>query len=364
MRALALIIVVGLVAACGRTEVVRYSEFPPVFDAGRPDAGSPDAGPPDAGPPDAGPFDAGPCMPRVAQVTPAVPIAVFVIDRSGSMNEDLDGNMDGGTTRWDVLESSLRAVLPPLDQQLAMGALMYPVQGQSCTAPSAVDLAAARGNASRLVNLFNSSSPLGGTPTAEALGVAATYLRNLRAASSARSMILATDGAPNCNPALSRFTCTCTSPPVLDPNCDAPTHCLDDRRTIDTIGRHFRENIPTYVIGLGSQLNMYASTLDAMAVAGGVPRTGPGPRYYSVTNQAELTDAFRRITSQLARCTFLVDGFNPDETFTVEVGGMVVPEGPTGWEWIDRPNRELALRGAACDQASLGASTRVLADCR
>jgi len=156
----------------------------------------------------------------------------------------------------------------------------------------------------------------------------------------------------------------CTSRPMFAPNCDAPTHCLDDARTVRTIGNLFSQRMPTYVIGLGSQLNLFASTLDAMAVAGGVPRMGIGPRYYSVSNQQELTDAFSRITSQLTRCTFLLNGLGANDTFTVQLDGVDVPEGPAGWEWIDQRNGELTLRGMPCDRAVGGAIASVLVDCR
>lgn len=356
LLALGALVAVG----CGRTEPVRYAEFPPDADVFLPGPdGGVDAGV-DAGL-DAG-IDAGPCLPRPLPLEPALPTVMFVIDRSGSMLEDLDGNLDGGTTRWRVLETSLRSVLPPLDRQVAMGALMYPVRGLSCSAPTGVDLSPSVGNANALLSLFTSSVPLGGTPTSDALSVAATHLRNLRTATSARAVILATDGAPNCNPALQNFACTCTSPPLNHPNCDAPTHCLDDTRTLRTLQTFFASNLPTYVIGLGSQLNQFASTLDAMAVAGGVPRAG-SPRYYSVANQAQLTDAFTRITSQLTRCTFLLNGLGANDTFVVDVGGAVVPQGPNGWEWVDQVNGELSLKGTACDAAAMGAAARVLVDC-
>lgn len=363
MRPAAALLFSVLACGCGRTEVVRYTLEPPDagFDAGV-DAGV-DAGI-DAGV-DAG-FDAGPCVPREVPLVPALPTAMLVIDRSGSMDQDLDGRDDGGVnSRWRVLESSLTTVLPPLDTTLALGALMYPVPGQSCSAPSGVDLSPAVGNARPVLSLFTSSSPLGGTPTASALAVAAQHLRGLRTATSAKALILATDGAPNCNAQLNNRTCTCTSPPLQNPNCDAPTHCLDDSSTLLTLNSLFRDQaLPTYVIGLGSSLNEFASTLDQMAVAGGAPRMGAGPRYYSAANQQELTEAFTRIAAQLTRCTFLVSGLSPTDTFVVQVGGQDVPEGPGGWEWRDMRNGELGLSGIACDQAAGGATARVLVDCR
>ena len=324
MRPALLVAAAFFTFGCGRTEVVRYTLPPPdaSIDAGRPDAGRPDAGPPDAGPPDAGPPDAGPCMPR-----------------------------------------PLPLVLPPLDQQIAMGALMFPLPTQQCSSPSNVDLSPAQGNASRLLGLFTSSTPLGGTPTSEALDVAAAHLRTLHTATSARALILATDGAPNCNEALMNSTCVCTMTPQFNPNCDDPTHCLDDTRTVQSLRTLFSQSLPTYVIGLGSQLNLFASTLDQMAVAGGVPRMGIGARYYSVGNQAELTDAFGRITAQLTKCTFLLNGLGANDTFAVSVDGVEVPEGPTGWEWLNQVNGELALHGMACDRAAGGATATVLVDC-
>ncbi len=363
MRSLCCVLVV-FAFGCGRTQVVRYSLDASVdagVDAGR-DAGPPDAGPPDAGQ-DAGPPDAGPCLPRPLPLVPAVPTVMFVIDRSGSMLDDLDGRTDAGVSRWQLLRTTLTSVLPPLDQQIAMGALIFPVPMNACTAPTAVDLSPALGNASRLLSFFTTSRPLGGTPTADALEVASSHLRNLRTATSARALVLATDGAPNCNESLRNATCVCTSPPQFNPNCDAPTHCLDDDLTIAQLLAIFGQGMPTYVIGLGSSLNQFASTLDAMAVAGGVPRQGIGPRYYSVANQAELTDAFNRVTAQLTRCTFLLNGLTLNDTFVVQVGGVAVPQGPDGWEWLNLTNGELALHGVACDQAAAGALATVLVDC-
>lgn len=352
-----------LLAACGRTELVRYSTMKPdaSVDAGV-DAGI-DAGVRDAGV-DAG-IDAG-CNERPLSLQAAVPTVMFVIDRSGSMDEDLDGNPDAGPgrSRWNVLETSLRAVLPPLDNQIAMGELIYPVVGDSCAVPTSVDLSPRTGNATSLISLITTSDPLGGTPTSEALRAAANHLLTVRTASSARAMVLATDGAPNCNFGLDQDTCTCTSTPMFFPNCDGPTLCLDDARTVSTLTELFVvSKVPTYVIGLGSSLNQFASTLDRMAIAGGVPRMGNGARYYSATNQAELTDAFARVTSQITRCTYLVSGYVPGDIITFRVNGVDVPQGMNGWDWTDEMKGELVVHGATCDQITRGGLAEALVEC-
>ncbi len=361
MRRLMLVAAVGLSAAlaCGRTEVLRYDFEPPDagVDAGRdagPDAGV-DAGY-DAGPPDAA------CEPRNLPLVPAVPTVMFVIDRSGSMTENLDGRSDAGPSRWTVLETSLRSVLPPLDQRIAMGALMYPVAGATCAVPASVDLSPALGNTSRMLALF-STQPIGGTPTAEAAAAAARHLATLRTASGARALVVTTDGAPNCNPALDARTCVCTGSNP-GPVCNPQANCLDDVRTIAQLRNLFVDSkLPTYVVGLGSGLSRFVTTLNAMAAAGGVPRTDAGTLYYSASSQAELTDAFSRITAQLTRCTFLANGLGPNETFKVLVNGVEVPRGPSGWEWLDQANGELSLQGQACDTVANGGTAHLLVDC-
>ncbi|MEW5740878.1 MAG: vWA domain-containing protein [Myxococcota bacterium] len=349
-----LALALSVLAACGRTEVVRYVQHPPdaSVDAGH-DAGV------DAG------FTDGGCPVIPVPLEPAVPTVMFVIDRSGSMAFDIDGREDAGqsASRWAVLEASLRGVLPPRDEQLAMGALMYPLTGDTCDAPAAVDLSPAKGNAQRLLALFR-TRPIGGTPTFGALDVAARHLLGLHTAGAAKALVLATDGAPNCNASLDPFNCVCTRLDATVCQLDAQ-NCLDDERTVAKLDSIFRATqVPTYIIGLGSELDRFSSTLDRMAVAGGVPRMGPGKRYYSATSEAELTDALTRITAQLTRCTYLVVGAVPGGPLRFLVDGDEVAEGPEGWEWLDRANGELTLHGVACDRVANGGVPSLLVDCR
>lgn len=348
--------------ACGRTQVLRYLE--PPFDAGVPDAGR-DAGLDagfDAGPPDAA------CEPRPVAFAAAVPNVMFVIDRSGSMQWDLSGNeYDGGRpSRWQVESQSLAQVLPPHDNRIAMGALMFPsVASQACDLPTTVDLSPALNNSASLLRLFL-VNPLGGTPTAGALQLAANHLKGLHTASSARALVLTTDGAPNCNLNLNPNTCVCTV--TLDPItgvCGIVGNCLDDTNTVATVRSLYQqEHIPTYVIGLASAQNPFNGVLDQMALAGGVPRTGTGYRFYAVDQPADLTAALDRVTAQLTLCTYLsntLPGVN--EKFVVRVGGTPVDAGATGWEWADYANGELVLHGAACDSAAQGAAVTALIEC-
>ena len=125
--------------------------------------------------------------------------------------------------------------------------------------PTTVNLSPAQGNASRLLALFAVSPPEGGTPTAEALNVAAQHLLSLHTATSARALILATDGAPNCNFNLDNDTCVCSAPPVFDPNCDGADFCLDDTRTIQNL-----RTIPFLHIPVADAEHTTAPTFDEL----------------------------------------------------------------------------------------------------
>jgi hypothetical protein len=175
-------------------------------------------------------------------------------------------------------------------------------------------------------------------------------------------MILATDGAPNCNEALDHRTCVCTA--IASP-CSTTERgrysCLDDGRTISVIRDTFdKQKIPVYVIGIGStERPEFLRVLDDMAVAGGRPRTS-APRHYNVQSADELSETFSDIRDEVSKCTFLTPSAPTDpNAISVEINGVVIPRDPTrqnGWDWVDQAYGELAFFGDACDKISGGAA--------
>ena len=326
-----------------------------MLDAGR-DAGI-DAGRPDAGVIDAGPT---PCIPGVVTLSRAQPTTLFVIDRSGSM-----GFAFGTSTRWRELRRGLSAALPPVDETMALGAYIFPSRdvGLECAAPSTVDLLPALGNADAINDLMLVAGPLGGTPTADALNVASRTLRQVRAAKTARALILATDGAPGCNMNLNAFTCTCTR----NPGCgtSGPGDCLDDARTVDRMAAITDAGLPTWVIGISDGNDMLLTdVLNRMAIAGGRPRSG-FPRYYPASNSAELSAALVNIRDQIGQCTFLTASV-PDAQGNIRVlidGQEQGQDGPNGWRWADRSNGELELLGFACSNLRPNANVTATVGC-
>jgi hypothetical protein len=291
------------------------------------------------------------CMPGSFTLDKAKPAVMLVLDRSGSMSTRFGAT---GATRWDVLTDALATSLPPIDQTVALGALAFPdgSSASSCNAPGTPDLLPALGNAGALVSLMRSKGTGGGTPTADAIDIGGKALLGVRAASTARTMVLATDGGPDCNEGLDPRTCRC----VESTRCNSAMRCLDDTRTIDRIRTYTVQGIPTYVIGIESAGDTTNSdVLDAMAIAGGREQPTGAHRYYSATSDTELNAALVDIRNQVGACTFLTRSVPGDAgTITVVLDGQIVPFDPggmTGWNWADRANGEIVFSGDACAKA-------------
>ena len=312
-----------------------------------------------------------PCIPGRFSLDLALTQLMFVIDRSGSMRFDLAGRPVPATQRnqwrWSVLESALRQTITGFDQQISMGAKFYPetTAGQpnptseaSCATDPGVGIPPARGNAERILASFRTPDPVGGTPTSEALRLAAQFLAQSR--SVARTIVLATDGAPNCNAGLDARSCTCTSfnrvtgAPTCQNDLDFGRYsCLDDGRTVSVVREIAQtRRIPVYVIGIGStESPEFLRVLDEMAVAGGRPRA-TAPFHYSAQSAEALTDALGTIRDAVARCTYLTPSspIDPD-AIAVEINGQAIRRDRTksnGWDWVDQTFGELAFFGEAC----------------
>ena len=354
--------------ACGsRTGLFGTDPAANLLDGGIPDGATFD-GPPDG---------AVKCTPGRFTLDLAIAQLMFVIDRSGSMAFSLDGrqpdrfgNLPAGVlSRWDTLRDSLFQTITPFDNALAMGAKFYPEESapgpapadEACRTDIGVGIAPARGNVKDIINVFDTSDPNGGTPTAEALRLAAQYISGTRGV--ARTMILATDGAPNCNGDLDAERCTCTA---ASGNCaSAPGgefNCLDDVRSVSVVRDIFQNmKIPVYVIGIGStERPEFLKVLDDMAVAGGRPRATT-PKHYNVQTSADLTAALGSISDSIAKCTYLTPSAPTDpNAINVEINGTTIARDPThtnGWDWVDQAFGTLAFFGPACAVASGGGTT-------
>ncbi len=317
-----------------------------------------------------------PCVPGRFDLDRGFAQLVFVIDRSGSMDFALGADAEpapGEPTRWQALRAALVAALAPFDDEIAFGAKLFPepvfatIARDGCYVDTGVAVAPKLGNLAALLAAYDASSPRGGTPTAEAVRAAADLVKQRRGV--ARTLVVATDGAPNCNDALDPRTCVCTSAGgECGPSSD-PSVCLDDKRAITAVQEIAdKDKIPVYVLGIGGSANAaFTRTLDGMAVAGGRPRATT-PRYFPAQSPAELASALTSIRDSIANCTYLTPSAPEDpDNIQVAVGGVPIPRDPTrtnGWDWVDQSYGQLAFFGSACEAASkAGASVQGVVTC-
>lgn len=278
------------------------------------------------------------CLDGDFTLTSSVPEVMLVLDRSGSMSSSF-----GNGTRWSTLVSALEVTLPSINETMALGLTLFPASGSAaeCRAPVAPEFSPATQQVSALLSSVRTTTLVGGTPTAEALDVAAAGFTSTKP----RAMVLATDGLPNCNASLNPTSCACPS----GTTCTTSQRCIDDARTLERLSAHASDGIPTWVIGIGGDVTG-TTLLDAMAVAG-----GGAPHYVSALNASELQNAFASIRDELNSCVFTSPSA-PDAngTITVMLDGVFVPQdasGTNGWTWTSQQRGELVLRGAWCSKA-------------
>ncbi|MCB9597451.1 MAG: VWA domain-containing protein [Sandaracinaceae bacterium] len=321
---------------------------------------------------DAG-IDAPICMPQPVALQRRGAQIMFVLDRSNSMDDTLQGeNREPGDprpSRWDVLGTTLEAVLMGADPLLEMGAKIYPAvldmvntPAEACMVEPGIDITPARGRIPRLVRLFQTTAPGGGTPTADALNEVETFFMNRPAPGVPRFVVLATDGGPNCHPdpSIPTSECLCTGGPgacTADPDF-GPYNCIDETRTLDVIRRLSASGIPVYVIGIDDPMRRdLADVLDRMAIAGERPRDVPGERrFYSVGDRTDLEEALTTITDTIARCVFELDPTPTlDATLEVSVDGTILAQDGTrteGWDFTAPDRTEITLFGGACERVT------------
>lgn len=332
LRALPLLLLVCL--GCGRTQPVRHSTDGGDFDdwAARGEDGGVA------------------CVDGRLSLLPARPVVMLVLDRSSSMSQSFPGT---GTSKWSALRGALHQALPPWGSSMELGALIFPsIQAAACTVGTAPDVQPALENVGAVLARIDSTSPSGSTPTAIALERAGASLSSRRTAGSAKALVLATDGAPDCNGALDPRTCVCVGG---NGPCTA-VRCLDDTRSLERLTTLAASGIPTWVVGLrGINDAVFVGVLNRMADAGGRPQVGGAQRFYSASSQQEVESALTTIRQQVGRCRYLTPSV-PDVGGTIELrlDGTFLPyDGARfgGWTWIDTGNGELELNGEACTRS-------------
>jgi len=284
----------------------------------------------------------GECGQTVFETTRLAPNMMILLDRSGSMDNTIDGS-----TRWDIAKGAIRTVTETYDADIRFGLATYSscLEG-GCSAGSIV-VPLASMNASAINGFLdpllgegsNDGSPprylcdSGDPETSTGRSLLALTGDPLQDATRDNAVLLVTDGAES-------GACT-DGGTESGPNGAAAL---------------LSQEVPvrTYVVGFSSDVD--EGQLDAVASAGG---TGS---FVPANDAAALTAALSDIADAVVTCDFALDGAPDDVSmlfvyFDDDPAG--VPEDPAnGWTYDDTTMR-LTFHGSSCDALTSGAVTDI-----
>jgi len=300
---------------------------------------------------------------------------VILLDRSGSMLREYTAGQD--VTRWDTVREALRTTLSTLEGPISVGLKLFPdndlAETCSVTEPSLeVDVQPLDVAVDAIDAAIGAALPSGGTPMSAGLDAVAGYFASEAGASLVgdRVILLATDGAPNCN---GQVTCEATQCVTnIEQGIDAinlcegsetlAMDCLDPERTAASIEALWQEGgqddlARTIVMGIpGSDKPAYTEILDQLGSLGGLPNPDQELDYFPVdssTGLFGLLTTLENITRELiVSCVLTLTGEPPDpRLLNVTVDGRAVPQsGADGWV-LDATSEPMTitLLGATCD---------------
>jgi len=317
------------------------------------------------------------------------PALLIVQDRSGSMEicfgaggggggQRCDSNGDGtvdrdGSSRMHVSQRVMTNVLQSHRDEVLFGLVLYGVDGAdpACGDPQTIATPGLEATSDVIAAYQSDPSivdPNGGTPTTRALLEARDALLDengkLRMPERDNYVVLVTDGLMNCN--LDHpMPCICAN----DSGCPTTDggmaqvgdegsfmdgrFCLDNDASIAVVNELREAGVKTFVIGLGEAFSGGSSlgveSLNALAEAGGVPRTDGGEKFYSAADEQQLQASLDDIIAKIVvPCEYELDGPVCDGRLvhiTMEIDGEEVPtscgEGENTWLFAERPDGTL-----------------------
>lgn len=256
------------------------------------------------------------------------PDILIVLDRSGSMKEDLTGMSCGdmgcgATSKWSIASSTLATFLPTVEATVNWGLKLFASDMTGCGVSASAEVAPRVNNAATITQLLGTTMPGSSTPTTAALKAAANYLKTLTD-TNPKFILLATDGIPTCG------TAACAA----GVNTGGMPNQCDDANAIAMVKAVHDMGFPTFVLGIGTSNSPGDGTLSTMAVNGGYPRQGT-PSYYPIDKPQDLTDAFTAITGMVSSCFFSI---SPALTTGQQITGVTA-------NGVDLPSTEYDIMG-------------------
>ncbi len=268
---------------------------------------------------------------------PQIPTVLLMIDQSGSMSADFNGQ-----PRWnvvyDALMDSTNGVVKSLETQVRFGLALYTFDSGTC--PNLVEVTPpSLNNHSAIDAVYSMQSPLSNTPTGDSISALTPALASF-AEPGPKLIILATDGDPD----------RCEDPDAHDEE--------SKNEVIAAVTDAYSQDIQTVIIAVGDQVSDNHQQDVANAGAGlppptAYPCTNPmacAPTYEPATQQG-LIDAFTDIINGQRTCVFSLDGeVIPGKECDGEVlvNSQSVPcNDPNGWQLNGAS--EIEFLGTTCD---------------
>ena len=296
------------------------------------------------------------------------PDILILLDRSGSMNDDITGNTclgDGGVSsmstpgacgarsKWALVTTSLNQVVAQTDASVNWGLKFFPdVGNNACAASGAPAVSIGPANGTAIADAIASQTTAegavkgsNGTPTNAGEASAAAYLSTLTTVNP-KFILLATDGLPTCASAVATQE--------------------DSLGAITAVQVASTAGISTFVVGIATAGFTADETLSQMAIAGGYPRVG-SPSYYPASTTQELTAILSTLVASRG-CPFALgppptnDGRTSVDRISIFVDGVRLDRDTThtsGWDYNDGSHTSITVSGPACTDIKTGAAHAV-----
>ncbi len=289
---------------------------------------------------------------ELADVTPTV---VLLIDQSGSME---DSEIEpGGPNRWEALKAALTGpgnIVEQLQSKVRFGFAFYSNEAQLDEPPEpgvcptvdkgGMDETLMPPAFDRFTAFSEYYAPLGtyrNTPTAESFQIVAADL-DAFTEPGPKYIVLATDGNPD----------------RCENNAEASDE-ISKQMVVDAVTAAFQDlEITTFVISVGDDV-AEAHMNDVANVGQGFPVEDTTDRFYKVTTQDALTQAFDDIISGVRSCVLTLNGeIDPDQADKGQVlldGEPIEMNPDNGWVVVD--GQTIELTGSACEAIESGDHT-------
>lgn len=271
-------------------------------------------------------------------ITRLAPNMMILLDRSGSMDNDVDGR-----TRWDVAKEAVATVTTRFEGEIRFGLATY----SSCAAGgcSAGSVVVPIGDAVAPINDFLAPLRGRGSPS----GASPDYLCD------------SGDPETSTGPSLMALT---SEPTLQDPERQNAVLLVTDGQESScggpdgAAGASALHGLPlpvrTYAVGFSADTS--AAQLMAIAVAGGTDT------FHQANDAASLVSALEAIADSVASCDYRVDSPPPDPSmlyvyFNDDPAG-VPPSTGDGYSF-DPTSGILSFNGSACAQIRSGAITDI-----